>query len=868
MVHTKKLFFFLTVLTQLYGASFFQMDAEELYQEEVYLSFQYQGVIDQIVIAYFDGDRFYLPLIEMFDLFDLNYEMSATSFSISGFYIQEDRPYVIDLSGLQANFGAKSWQLSASDFIIKEIDFYLAPEIFEEIFGLQFEVDVSRLAIKLTTSEQLPVVARYKRRMKQARLDKYSTTVLDSNFALVNGRTAKLADGIFMDYSWRSTLSESQQSTNLQLGLGGELLFGETQGNMDIQVSDEFQEFSMGNFKWRYVDTKYPWITSISMGGLSSPGLTGLAYDGIFLTNEPLFRQRSFDTYVLDGTTEAEADVELYRDGKLVDVVTSDDVGYYRFFIPLSYGVMEYKIRIYGKQGSTIELDRNIQIPFNFLPTNEMRYGVAYGKNTSDYLNWEQREDVFVSSVYRGLTNWLTAGLGVEYVENSSKDRPVFFSKVSARMINDVLVNLDYAHGNFATLMLKGVGRGSSSYATEYTHYLSEGVYNSLELKHRLSSNIFLPFNLGGRRFTGRAILSWLGKEEDDIVELTTDFNHTLRNLRIRAGYKSKHQISAVNQTSLSEASFGVVYSIPRIQRYKPILRGSYFRTDVVYLPDSRQISDMRFQYIKQLNAYWKLHTFASYNFILESTSMDIGIVMDFEKFRSSANVRSNASNYALTHNIRGSYVYDFNTYEGIWDNRQQVGKSGLNVRMYVDENNSGQFEEGEQVIPGNAVTAVNASSRVVEKSGIHRLTQLQPFRRYNFVVNEAKINNPMLVATQKEFSVVTDPNRLKWMDVPFYTTGIIDGSVAMSRAGGEVSPISGLKIRVVREDGTLYKVVRTFSDGSYYLMEIPPGEYEVMIDDAQLQFLGKLSTPASHIINIRVTEDGDFVEGLDFILE
>ena len=113
-----------------------------------------------------------------------------------------------------------------------------------------------------------------------------------------------------------------------------------------------------------------------------------------------------------------------------------------------------------------------------------------------------------------------------------------------------------------------------------------------------------------------------------------------------------------------------------------------------------------------------------------------------------------------------------------VWDNRQQVGRAGISVRMYVDENGSDTYDEGEQIIPGNALRLHRASGRQVSKEGISRLTQLQPYRTYNFIINEAYVRNPTLVPRYREFSMVTDPNRYRQLDVPFIVTGIIDGTV------------------------------------------------------------------------------------------
>ena len=125
-----------------------------------------------------------------------------------------------------------------------------------------------------------------------------------------------------------------------------------------------------------------------------------------------------------------------------------------------------------------------------------------------------------------------------------------------------------------------------------------------------------------------------------------------------------------------------------------------------------------------------------------------------------------------------------------------------------------------------------------------------------------------MLVPTYKDFTVVTDPNQYKLVDVPFYTSGIIEGAVEKRVPGQDVRPVAGLRIHIRSVDGTFQKTMRTYADGSYYSMEIPPGEYEAWVDDRQLEFLGMNSIPAIRNFHVQSTSEGDYIEALDFTLE
>ncbi|MCF6238149.1 MAG: hypothetical protein L3J79_04930, partial [Candidatus Marinimicrobia bacterium] len=331
-------------------------------EEEVYLSFRYLGVIDEIIVAYYADGNIYLPVTELFDLFAINYDLNPSSFSVSGNFIKEDAKYVLDFSKRFAKVKDEVWLISANDYLIKEVDFFLNTAVFAEVFGLDFIFDLSRLTIQLETRDELPIITRYTRRHKEELRQKYGGESSLTAYEILSARDPRLLDGALFDYTFFSSVSESNRSTNLNVSLGGELVYGDVQGTVISRSNQDTITTRGSNFKWRFVDESQPWFSTITLGQQSTSGLANQTFQGAQITNQPLVPKRSYDTYAIDGTTEPEAEVELYQDNRLVEVINADDVGYYRFMVPLNYGISDYKIRIYARQGRVIELERRVQI--------------------------------------------------------------------------------------------------------------------------------------------------------------------------------------------------------------------------------------------------------------------------------------------------------------------------------------------------------------------------------------------------------------------------------------------------------------------------------------------------------------------------
>lgn len=84
---------------------------------------------------------------------------------------------------------------------------------------------------------------------------------------------------------------------------------------------------------------------------------------------------------------------------------------------------------------------------------------------------------------------------------------------------------------------------------------------------------------------------------------------------------------------------------------------------------------------------------------------------------------------------------------------------------------------------------------------------------------------------------------------------------------GNEQKAVPGIDVHIQSTDGKYNKSIRVFSDGSFYQTGIPPGNYIAFVDPIQLNILGAICSPSSHPFNVRITANGDYIEGMNFIL-
>jgi len=429
------------------------------------------------------------------------------------------------------------------------------------------------------------------------------------------------------------------------------------------------------------------------------------------------------------------------------------------------------------------------------------------------------------------------------------------------------MLNWNLVYGSYYRLTTSGRSTNASTWNLDYTYYSNTNILNELGQEQALNTSLYLPMSIADFRVIARVEGGWEKYSDLQMITSLVDMHTSYRGFRFRYGLAENHGFTESFHTKSSIAHLGFVYSFPRTTDFYVLLRGVYLRSDLYYDTINGKFQTIGSQITKRFNKKLQFQ-FSWLNALHEDNqTFEFRAFWDIDKITGISSLKNKNGNVSATQTMRGSVALDRTNHQIIWDNRQQVGRAGATIRMFIDSNNSGTWDAGEEILPGNALSIEKASTRQVTRSGIARLTQLQPYRRYNFKVNLAKIPDPLLLPKNKSFSVVLDPNSYKTIDVPFFTTGIIDGRVDKFVAD-VYTPVSGLKIHMVNLETKSETILRTFSDGSYYSMEVAPGDYKLWVDEAQLQFLAMNSMPEKLYFTVESSPEGDFIEGLNFTLE
>ncbi len=836
---------------------------------ELYPSFRHRSVINTVVISYYKNDEFYLPIGELFNALQIDYSFDASNGSIvvKGRYLKEETPYELNLTNLTAKFGRNSFQLTQDDFLIGELDYYFTPEVFQKMFDLSFEVDLNNLSITLESIKTLPIIAKYLRLQKRQRIR--DNTYAEKNYPVRFNRETDLFNGGFLDYNLTNAYVRGTNLFTYSATSGFELAGGDLQGSMIGSISENFNSFETNNLRWRYAIRENPLITSLTVGQTRSDGLLGDAYTGIRITNDPIEPRRLFDEFRIDGNTIPESEVELYLNNVLVDFETANGVGDYNFLVPLTYGNSKYDVRIFGPTGQVQEISKNIQIPFTFTPPGEINYQLNAGQLDFRQIGSLEKDYIFNGDVSAGLTNWLSAKVGTEYYK-SFDGKPTYKASLSSRLLSKYLLLMEYASDAYIRSSANVVYANSASLGITYTSFLEDfNIYNLSQDKRQIIINGFMPYKFFGLPANFRVSTFARIRENLNNTRFKVETAVRKNRLSFRLSYSDNYigSFTPFEPTQLARIQNSITFSIPRSSNLPKFLKGAFLRTQLTYLPSLDQFEEAEFFISRNIFKRGRIQLVGGRNFLTGFNNFGFNLVFDFNKVRSNTSIRTIRSNSTYSQNLRGSVGFDSNYGNLMFTGRQQVGRAGTAIRLFVDNNSNGVFDEGDDQIEDNAVRIDRAGANSYTRDGVSYFTLLQPYFKYNMEVIKSNIKNPMLVPQIDKFALITDPNQFKSIEIPFYLSGVIEGKVERWLTGNRSIGIAGLKLLLINEGGETFQELRTFSDGSFYSYEVPPGSYELKVDPGQLNLLNVKTSPGSLNFDVKALPEGDFVEGLNIVL-
>ena len=110
--------------------------------------------IDAIV----KDEEILLPVIQVFDFFNIRINPSTAFETISGFIFDQESSYSISWSKNEIQYGSQLFKLKHDDLIRTESDLYLKAKYFKKIFGLECNYNIKNQSVKVEPELEIPVI--------------------------------------------------------------------------------------------------------------------------------------------------------------------------------------------------------------------------------------------------------------------------------------------------------------------------------------------------------------------------------------------------------------------------------------------------------------------------------------------------------------------------------------------------------------------------------------------------------------------------------------------------------------------------------------------------------------------------------------
>jgi len=306
--------------------------------------------------------------------------------------------------------------------------------------------------------------------------------------------------------------------------------------------------------------------------------------------------------------------------------------------------------------------------------------------------------------------------------------------------------------------------------------------------------------------------------------------------------YKSMLQFSfMMNQFDNSQHNYTSVNKNYRINYFKNIMFGPSWLTKMSYIQLSadydsycKKWCNYAIQWNKRINRLCSI----SINFIdnlkinNKEISFKFDLILPISRIQTNYNYNSNIQDFERIHQFKGSVFYDMNNKNIKLGNRECTGKGITVVRFFYDQNNNKIFDHGEEMISKGNIDFDDFCQVNNSSDGLVYIKELTPYKFYEGNVNLSKIRNPLLVPFIEKVQFTALPNKIQQIDIPLYTSGIIDGSVMYLDENGR-KPLSGIRLFLQdKNDPENFQTITVFSDGTFYKMNVKPGSYRLWIDE------------------------------------
>jgi hypothetical protein len=726
-------------------------------------------------------------------------------------------------------------------------------------FGARATVLWDEAAVQLENIDSLPITLETVRRQKRERL--LQETAERQLEPVQDGRSVSTGQGIAVDYAASVASDIPLSDGSYDIGVTNGLL----DGRLYTHLSAAGGTATRLRGDWLRVWNDQAWIRQLRIGDGLTSGPRPRSLRGVSVTNAPYARPIVVEELPFTGSLPPDWSIEAYRAGQLVafDSIGSD--GRYALTLPVHYGENPTDFLAYGPFGEVRTFNRTFRALPDMLPAGRVEYSAAAGDCSRAGCSATGNLDLRFSATRR----WtVRAGLDREW-DSAGTGSHLYASTLGAPT-NGLGVELETMRGVSDRAGLRIEPNSGLRVTADWIGYRS-GAPDAFAPPGARSAwalaAMVAPQGPG-------APLVWQGHAARSAWETETKTDLQLgAAVRTSAGtmrpYVRAERVE--RKTAAPASTLGYVgleaTVLPRSVR-PGLLSGIWIRGDGEL--DSRgTVSHAGLTASKNLTGIGRLEAGIRW-------MRSIGGVLSLGFVTQSSGVRSStlgtqplAGPGRVEQNLSGSVVWDPSARALLFSAEPAAERGGVAGLVFLDRDADGTRDPGEPPLPGTRVM-VAGQWAVTDSAGRFAQWGISPYEPVPIQVDSTSFKYPWWVPTVPDFNLEVAAGSFRQLSIPVVAGVTLEGQI---RWKGDPQPPGGLTLRLRHLRTGASRPIPLFSDGSFYEIGVPPGDYELIgtvpgESGATETALARLTVPRQGSAGQDSGSEPVVLSGLSFVLE
>ncbi len=836
-----------------------------------------QGTGDNIEIFQHEAG-FFLPLGYLSRILEFPIKVDVSSGEASGWFIRENRIFDLNLARNEVIIEGKTQKFDPAMAHTYFDDIYVDSSLFSSWFPIDVELNFSDLIVVLKPREKLPMQTRLERESARKRISgvvreqvfyqrvptpyqAYSEPFIGVNLGYQYANNIQEVGGHNTPYSVRASGDLGYMNTDFFVAGGAR---DGVQGLRTTFSRKDYEGNMLGVMGAREIAVGDINGTALPMVSQSSSGR------GVSVSNYELDRGSKFDSRDFIGDAIPGWDVELYRNGVLLDSQIVASSGRYEFIdVPVLFGNNSFRLVFYGPQGEVKEETENYVIDDSFAKPGQLSYQLSVDEKSKTLFGLEERNRNILhdnrlrsaASLAYGISEKTTLTGGVVTTPLDDGEQHQYLQAGVRQSFGGILASLNTAYDtqddSSVLQMIAATSVNDISIKAEQQildDFVSEVHSVTGQQRQSLSAldinGVWVKWLPSGVNYNFSGEYEKFQGDSNNLTTLSNRLSSTLGGLTLSNTLNWRLQRSAGNVNKLTTGDIS--------------LRGRWMETLIrpTLTYDVSPESALRTASISaQRNLSRTLNIRADIRKDLQGqkiTTMTTSLTKDFESYRLGTNFQGNDDgDITIGMNLSFALGREPRRKDMQIDRRDFSSSGAVSARAFLDKNKNQRFDENDEVLTG---VGFRVDNRLYEaEKGAQDV--FMPFipvdKPVNVNVEQSTVEDPFWITQPEGYSIVSRPGLTTQLDFPVVITTEIDGEIYVQK-GVELRSAAGVVVELVDKlSDKVVKTTRSEFDGFYLFQKVVSGEYYLRIQRSDLDYYGAIEDQR---IELRIPEGSDIV--------